>query len=160
YHGLSDDATEEQIFDRFSFQNFLGLQVGDDVPDAKTIWDFKQRIEAEGREGSRHLFESFNEVLESKGLLAREGSIIDASFVDAPRQRNNRDQNSQIKEGRRPEEFDKNPAIGRQKDSEARWAKKNNETHYGWKNHAKVDVKSKLIVKSQTTAANVHDSQI
>lgn len=160
FHGLSDDATEEQIFDRTSFKAFLGLRIGDDLPDAKTIWDFKQRIEAEEREGSRRLFEAFGEMLETKGLLAREGSIVDASFVDAPRQRNDRDQNRRIKEGERPEEFDENPAVGRQKDSEARWAKKNHETHFGWKNHAKVDLKSKLVIKSVTTSANVHDSQV
>lgn len=160
FHGLSDDATEEQIFDRTSFKSFLGLQIGDDIPDAKTLWDFKQRIEAGGREGSRRLFEAFGQMLESKGLLAREGSIVDASFVEAPRQRNDRDQNRRIKEGERPEEFDENPAVGRQKDSEARWTKKNQETHFGWKNHTKVDLKTKLIMRAKTTPASVHDSQV
>ena len=160
FHGLSDDATEEQIFDRTSFKNFLGLRIGDDIPDAKTLWDFKQRIEEDGREGSRKLFEAFGSIIESKGLIAREGSIVDASFVEAPRQRNDREQNQRIKEGKRPGEFDANPAVGRQKDSEARWTKKNNEVHYGWKNHVKADLKTKLILKSQTTAASVHDSQV
>jgi len=59
YHGLSDDATEEQIGDRLSFLNFLGLQLGDDIPDAKTIWDFKQRLEQDERQGSCRLFEAF-----------------------------------------------------------------------------------------------------
>ena len=114
------------------------------IPDAKTIWDFKQRLEENGREGSRKLFEVFNLQLEARGYIAREGSIIDASFTEAPRQRNSREQNQSIKEGGRPEEFDTNPAVGRQKDSEARWAKKNNEAHYGWKNHVKADLKTKL----------------
>lgn len=160
FHGLSDDATEEQIFDRASFKNFLGLRIGDNIPDAKTLWDFKQRIEAEGREGSRKLFDAFNQILEGKGLIAREGSIVDASFVEAPRQRNDRDQNQRIKQGERPSEFDQNPSVGRQKDSEARWTKKNHEVHYGWKNHVKADLKTKLIVNSLTTAAHVHDSQL
>ena len=98
YHGLSDDATEEQIFDRTSFKNFLGLRIGDEIPDAKTLWDFKQRIEADGREGSRKLFEAFGQHLENKSLIAREGSIIDASFIEAPRQRNDREQNQRIKQ--------------------------------------------------------------
>lgn len=160
FHGLSDDATEEQIFDRASFKNFLGLRIGDNIPDAKTLWDFKARIEAGGREGSRKLFEAFHQILEGKGLLAREGSIVDASFVEAPRQRNDRDQNRRIKQGERPPEFDQNPCVGRQKDSEARWTKKNHEVHYGWKNHVKADLKTKLILKSATTAAHVHDSQV
>jgi len=116
FHGLSDDAIEEQIFDRTSFKNFLGLR----IPDAKTLWDFKQRIEAEGREGSHKLFEAFSQILESKSLIAREGSIVDASFVEAPRQRNDREQNQRIKQGERPAGFDQNPAVGHQKDSDAR----------------------------------------
>lgn len=160
FPGLSDDATEEQIFDRTSFKHFLGLRLGDDIPDAKTLWDFKQRIEADGREGSRQLFEAFGQMLAGKGLIARAGSIVDASFVAAPRQRNERGQNQRIKQGERPEEFDANPAVGRQKDSEARWTKKHHETHYGWKHHVKADVKTKLILKAKTTPASVHDSQV
>ena len=160
FHGLSDDATEEQIFERTSFKNFLGLRIGDGIPDAKTLWDFKQRIEEGGREGSRKLFEAFGAHLEGKGLIAREGSIVDATFVEAPRQRNDREQNQRIKQGERPAEFDHNPAAGRQKDSEARWTKKNAQVHYGWKNHAKADLKTKLILKASTTAAHVHDSQV
>jgi IS5 family transposase len=160
FHGLSDDAAEEQIFDRTSFKSFLGLRIGDDIPDAKTIWDFKQRIEADGRAGGRKLFEAFGRMLEGKGLIAREGSIIDASFTEAPRQRNSREANQRIKQGGRPEEFDENPSVGRQKDSEARWAKKNNESHYGWKNHVKADLKTKIILRSTTTPASVHDSQV
>jgi len=143
FHGLSDDATEEQIFERTSFKSFLGLRIGDDIPDAKTLWDFKQRIEAEG-----------------KGIVAREGRIVDASFMPPPRRRNDRDTNQRIKKGERPEEFDTNPAVGRQKDSEARWIKKNNEVHYGRKNHVKADLKTKLILSSTATPASVHDSQV
>jgi transposase, IS5 family len=160
FHGLSDDATEAQIFDRTSFKNFLGLRIGDDIPDAKTLWEFKQRIEADGREGGRKLFDAFHQILEGKSIVAREGSIVDATFVEAPRQRNDREQNQRIKKGERPEEFDANPAVGRQKDSEARWTKKNSEVHYGWKNHVKADLKTKLIVRSRTTPASVHDSQV
>jgi IS5 family transposase len=160
FHGLSDDATEEQVFDRTSFKNFLGLRIGDDIPDAKTLWDFKQRIEEGGRAGGRQLFAEFGRMLEGQGLIAREGSIIDASFTEAPRQRHERGQNQRIKQGERPGEFDANPAVGRQKDSEARWTKKNHEAHYGWKNHGKADLKTKLILKSTTTPASVHDSQV
>ncbi len=160
FHGLSDDATEEQIFDRTSFKAFLGLRIGDDIPDAKTIWDFKQRIEEDGREGGRKLFDAFGQMLEGKGIVAGEGSIIHASFTQAPRQRNSREANQRIKQGERPAEFDENPAVGRQKDSEARWTKKNNESHYGWKNHVKADLKTKIILNSTTTPASVHDSQV
>lgn len=76
------------------------------------------------------------------------------------RQRNNREQNQSIKDGKRPEEFDADPAVGRQKDSDARWTKKDSQSHYGYKNHVKADLKTKLILKSKTTPASVHDSQV
>ena len=160
YHGLSDDAVEYQIKDRLSFMNFLDLQMGDSVPDARTIRDFKELIEKDGRDGSRKLFGNFHSSLTQQGLIAKEGSIIDAGFVDAPKQRNSREENKAIKEGKRPEGFGKNTPKGAQKDCDARWAKKNNETHYGYKNHAKVDAKSKLIDSYATTPANGHDSRV
>jgi len=160
YYGLSDDEAEFQIMDRFSFMQFLGLQPGDSVPDAKTIWDFKQLLEKDGRDGGRKLFERFGQLLQSQGMLAKEGSIVDASFVAAPKQRNSREENAQIKEGKRPEGFETDTAKGRQKDCDARWTKKNNEVHYGYKNHAKVDAKSKLVSAYATTPASVHDSQV
>jgi len=160
FHGLSDDEAEYQIKDRFSFLEFLGLRAGDRIPDAKTIWDFKQALEKEGRDGGRRLFERFGELLEASGMVAKEGTLVDASFVDAPRQRNTREENAEIKEGKRPKGFEKDTPKGRQKDCDARWVKKNQETHYGYKNHAKVDAKSKLVTGFATTAAQVHDSQV
>ena len=160
YHGLSDEATEFQIGDRLSFMHFLDLQMGDDIPDANTIWDFKELIERNDRDGSNKLFSCFHEFRNSQGLIAKEGSIIDASFVEAPKQRNSREQNKQIKEGKRPDGFEETSNKGAQKDCEARWTKKSNETHFGYKNHAKVDAKSKLIDSYATTPANVHDSQV
>ena len=160
YHGLSDDAVEYQIKDRLSFMNFLDLQMGDSIPDAKTIWDFKELIERDQRDSSAKLFEHFRSLLTQEGLIAKEGSIIDASFVDVPKQRNSREENNTIKEGGRPKGFEEDTAKGAQKDCDARWTKKNNEAHYGYKNHAKVDAKSKLIDSYSTTSANRHDSQV
>jgi len=160
YHGLSDEQSETQIRDRLSFMGFLGLHLGDAIPDARTIWDFKQALEREGREGTRRLFKQFERKLTEAGMIGREGSIVDASFVEAPRQRNSREENAQIKECKRPEGYGQASAKGRQKDCDARWAKKNGQRHYGYKNHVKVNAKSKLVMDFETTAANVHDSQM
>lgn len=159
YYGLSDAAVEEQVSDRFSFMAFLGLHPGDAVPDGNTVWDFREALERDGRKGTARLFARFDQMLEGEGLIGREGSLVDASFIEAPKQRNTREQNAEIKAGKRPEEFDKKTARGRQKDCDARWTKKNNETHYGYKNHARVDAKSKLVTKYATSEASLHDSQ-
>ena len=84
---------------------------------------------------------------------------VDASFTIAPRQRNTREENKMIKEGKGDELWNDNPNKKRHKDIDARWTKKNNETFYGYKNHAKVDTKSKFIDKYEVTDASVHDSQ-
>ncbi len=74
YHGLSDESTENQIGDRVSFQSFLDLQMGDDIPDGNTIWDFKELIKKGGRDGSNKLFAKFHEILDQQNLIAKEGS--------------------------------------------------------------------------------------
>ena len=108
----------------------------------------------------KELFDDFNSQLEGKGFKARKGQIVDASFVDAPRQRNSREENEQIKAGETPQRFQDNPHVGAQKDTEARWAKKNQETHFGYKNHATVDNQHKRIRDYDVTSAEVHDSQV
>ena len=76
---LSDDQTEFLITDRMSFQRFLGLALGSPVPDAKTIWYFREQLTKNGV--IDELFKDFNRLVESQGLIARQGSIIDATFM-------------------------------------------------------------------------------
>ena len=97
------------------------------------------------------LFIDYFKELEDKGIVTHTGTIIDATFVDAPRQRNTREENKTIKSGEVPEEWTENTPKAKhklaQKDTDARWTNKNNETHYGYKNHAKVDADSKIITR-------------
>jgi IS5 family transposase len=82
YYNLSDGQIEYQILDRLSFCRFLGLSLNDRVPDEKTIWDFRDRLVGKGLD--KELFDQFAGLLEKHGLIAHEGKIIDASFVEAP----------------------------------------------------------------------------
>lgn len=157
YYNLSDEQTEYQINDRLSFQKFLGLTLSDGVPDQKTIWLFRERLTHQGR--VRKLFKRFERHLKESGLTGQEGKIIDASFVDVPRQRNSREENADIKLGKVPESFKKNENRLEQKDVEARWTKKGEEVHYGYKDHVKADKTTKLIEDYEVTDASVHDSQ-
>ena len=102
YYNLSDNQIEYQILDRLSFGRFLGLTLNDRVPDEKTVWEFKERMTKLDLE--KELFAVFHSKLEDNGLIAHEGKIIDASFVEMPRQRNNCEENKHIKEnGTAPE---------------------------------------------------------
>jgi len=157
YYNLSDSQIEYQILDRLTFCRFLGLTLNDKVPDEKTVWDFRNKLIQKGLE--KELFAKFTSLLERHGLIAHEGKIIDASFVEAPRQRNGREENQEIKSGKTPTDWDDRPNKKRQKDVDARWTKKNKETHYGYKDHVKIDNKHKFIDTYTATDASVHDSQ-
>ena len=155
-YNLADDGIEYQVRDRLSFMRFLGLQLEDRVPDAKTVWLFREHLK--GLQLVDDLFQRFHAQLAAHGYMARAGQMVDATFVEAPRQRNSREENTQIKAGTPPADW---PAKKRrQKDVEARWTKKNQEIHYGYKNHVNADEAHKLVRDYAVTNAAVHDSQV
>jgi len=161
YYNLSDEQTEFQIKDRFSFMQFLNLQIGSKVPDEKTIWHFKNTLAQKGLMDT--LFDLFGNTLLEKGIVANEGSIVDATFVDVPRQHNSREENADIKKGAVPLSFGEKDNNGNQsklsqKDTDAQWARKGGERHYGYKNHVKADEKTKVITRFTITGAAPHDS--
>ena len=157
YYNLSDEQMQFQILDRLSFMRFLGLTLSDRVPDEKTIWLFRENLIEKNLVDK--LFSKFLSSLEKANLIGKEGRMVDASFIEVPRQRNTREENQEIKEGLLPHEWEKNSNKLSQKDLDARWTKKNNQVFYGYKDHVKVDKKSKLIISYEVTDAAVHDSQ-
>lgn len=155
YH-LSDEQLEYQINDRLSFMRFLGLQLSDKVPDAKTYWYFREALTKTGVIDKAFIL--FRDRLRSHGYMLNEGKIIDASLVKAPIQRNSREENAKIKDGDIPDDWSDDKKS--QKDTDASWTKKHGKNHFGYKNHIKVDSKSKLIDEFEVTTASVHDSQV
>jgi transposase, IS5 family len=155
-YNLSDAAMEAQMLDRLSFMRFLGLGLGDKMPDEKTIWLFREQLKEAGLIDS--LFFRFDEHLRNSGFSARKGQIVDASIVEVPRQRNKREENEKIKNGEEIEDW--KDAKRRQKDVDARWVKKNGQNHYGYKNHICVDVNHKFVRNWDVTDASVHDSNV
>src|SRR5215218_10275207 len=119
---LSDDATEFQIRDRLSFMRFLGLGLEHPVPDAKTVWLFREQLTRAGAiEG---LFATFDAALKAEGYLAMSGQIVDASIVVCPKQRNTDAEQQAIKAGHIPEGWQDQPKRLAQKDRDARWTLK------------------------------------
>jgi len=156
-YGLSDEQTQYQILDRRSFHDFLDITEADTVPDQNTIRGFRETLTRSNLHDE--LFDAYARRLEEKGLITRKGNIVDASFVEVPRQRNRRQENESIKRGELPDGWEKDPKRLSHKDMDARWTKKNQQTFYGYKNHATVDLESKLIIRAEVTDASVHDSQ-
>ena len=157
-YNLSDDQVEYQMRDRLSFVRFLALTLEDKVPDAKTVWLYREQLSQAGV--IEALFDDFDGYLKSQGYQAMGGQIIDASIVAAPIQRNSREENEQIKRGESPEAWAHKPSKGRQKDTQARWTKKHGKRHYGYKNHINIDRQHKLVRRYRVTDASVHDSQV
>ena len=139
---------------------FLKLGFEDRVPDSKTVWLFRENLKE--LKLMEALFVRFHEQLAARGYIAKAGQMIDATFVEVPRQRNNREENLQVKAGETPAEWQKeeNKSMLAQKDLDARWTKKNKQSYYGYKSHINADARHKLIQSYKVTTASVHDSQV
>jgi transposase, IS5 family len=156
-YGLSDEQTQFQILDRRSFHRFLEITEADAVPDQNTVREFRENLTRSKL--FDELFDVYHRRLADRGFITRKGNIVDASFVEVPRQRNRKSENESIKRGELPEGWEKNKKRLSHKDLDARWTKKNDQTFYGYKNHVNVDLESKLIVRGDVTDASIHDSQ-
>ena len=132
-YNLSDDKMEYMINDRISFQRFLGLDMDSTIPDATTIWTFREKLTQKGQ--IKELFDKFNQQLEEQGYILRDGSIVDSTIVQKPRKHTD------------------------SYDDGAGWTKKGDQTYYGYKDHVKVDKSSKIIVSCKVTAANISDNR-
>ncbi|GHU06030.1 IS5 family transposase ISMac22 [Alphaproteobacteria bacterium] len=170
-YNLSDDQAEFQIRDRLSFMRFLGLGFHDRVPDSKTIWLFRELlVRAEAIDA---LFDRFEARLGENGYLAMSGQIVDATIVQAPKQRNSNEEKDALKEGRIPEEWEDKPAKLAQKDRDARWTMKRGRVRrlengcpkgpeimvpaFGYKSHISIDRRHGLIRKWDVTHAAAND---
>jgi IS5 family transposase len=177
-HSLSDERAEYLIRDRLSFMRFLGLGLADTVPDANTIWTFREaltRTKLRGKPAIEVLFRRFDTALSAAGFLAMGGQIIDATIVAAPKQRNTDGEKREIKEGRVPAEWATRPAKLRQKDRDARWTVKYTKAKpsedgaprvdlaipaFGYKNHVGIDRRHRLIRRWTVTDASRHDGAL
>jgi transposase, IS5 family len=177
-HSLSDERTEYLIKDRLSFMRFLGLGLADPVPDANTIWTFREaltRATLDGKPAIEVLFRAYEAALTKAGFLAMGGQIIDASIVAAPKQRNSDGEKADIKAGRIPEAWKAKPDKLAQKDRDARWtvkfskAKPSNDGSprvdlavpaFGYKNHVGIDRRHGLIRTWTVTDAARNDGAL
>ena len=94
-NSLSDDRAEFLVNDRLPFMRFLGLGLADEVPDAKTVRVFRERLtKAEAVEA---LFRRFDQAIRDAGYILMSGQIVDARLVGAPKQRNTEAEKAEIK---------------------------------------------------------------
>jgi hypothetical protein len=154
---------------------FLRLSLAQSVPDANSVWNFREpltRAKIDGKLAIEVLFKHFDAALTKAGFLAMAGQIIYATIVAAPKQRNTEAEKEDIKEGRIPEDWKRKPAKLRQKDRDARWTVKYSKAKptedgakrvdlaipaIGYKNHVGIDRAHGLIRTWAATDASRHD---
>jgi len=138
WFNLADEAAEDAIYDSRAMKEFVGIDFDmDDVPDATTLLHFRHLLE--GKRLQKAVFDKINECMEAEGVLLRGGSIVDATFVEAP-------------------SSTKNSAKSR--DPEMKQGKKGNTWHFGMKAHIGVDAYSGVVHTVEATAANVSDIEV
>ena len=101
-YNLSDEECEHQVLDRRSFQCFCLLDGVLHIPDARTLWNFKQRL-AQGGLGAQAIFDAISQQLQQHGYLPRGGQIVDASIVSAPFTRIKDEERQTINQGDTPQ---------------------------------------------------------
>lgn len=157
-YNLADEAPEYRVKDRLSFMRSLGLSLAASVPDAKAMWVF--RGELKEHQLTEKLFDRFDECLRALNVELKSGQIVDAAFVTVPIRRNNREENALIKEGAIPIEWGKEPHKLAQKDTDARWTKKNGASICGYKDHINMDRGAQPITAWEGAPAQVRGSQV
>lgn len=168
---LADERTKYLINDHLSFMPFLGLDLSDRVPDAKTVWLFRERlIQAGAIDG---LFNRFDATLRNAGYLPMSGQILDATLVAAPKQRNTNAEKADLRVGRIPQDWQYKPAKLSHKNRHACWTLKFTKAKrqdggtipstdiaipfFRYKSHISIDRKFRLIRKWKATDAAASD---
>ena len=169
-HGLSLRQTEYLVRDRLSWMRFCGLGPGDEVPDANTLWDFREALIA--ARALDRLFGRLDRAIQAAGYLPMGGQIIDATLVAAPKQRNTEAEKAAIKAGNIPDDWKDKPSKLRQKDRDARWTVKFSKAKpsedgdaridiaipvFGYKNHISIDRRHGVIRRHKASDAAAHD---
>jgi IS5 family transposase len=145
WYRLSDADLEEALNDRMSFRRFLGLSLEDASPDHTTLCRFRNRLGEAGL--AEKLFLEFERQLEKRGLLLKQGTMVDATLVETP-----------YRPAREDKDGETIPAVDADAALTARQGKHG--THYGYKAHAGVDVDTRLIRRLKLTPANVNETVV
>ena len=135
WYALADEALEDALYDSQALRGFAGIELGfDPVPDATTVLHFRHWLER--HDLTRVVFDEVGAMLEERGLLMRQGTIVDATIVAAAPSTKNKTKT---------------------RDPEMHQTKKGNQWHFGMKVHIGVDVASGVVHTLTGTAANEAD---
>lgn len=141
---LSDEELEDQLADRLSFQQFVGLGYDEEIPDFTTFWKFKEKLAKAGL--TQKIFEEIVNRIEERGLVLKRGTIIDATLIQSANRPMTKEKREKAKES---------PQL----DADAAGTSQGGKKHFGYKGHIGMDEGSKIIRKCELTPANVPDHE-
>ncbi|MGN1209432.1 MAG: IS5 family transposase [Duodenibacillus sp.] len=163
YYNQSDEQFAETLVTNLLVQDCLSISSPKDLPKAKTLWKYREIFVKHGIFQSMlnsQIKEQTAEIESAVPGLTKRNVTIDASFVEAPKQRNSREENAAIKDGRGDDLWRDQPNKRRHKDLDARWTKKHGKTYYGYKAHVVTSAATNLVIDLASTSAAVHDAKI
>lgn len=143
-YGISDEELEYQVADRITFQRFLGFP--NTIPDYSTVWYFREEL-SKG-ETAENIWDEVKNQIKEKGIIMSKGVIQDATFIHADPGKTNSGMN------------DRGKGEPSSRNEDASWAKKNEKSIFGYKEHIKTDIKTELITEIAVTTAKTHDGRI
>jgi len=153
WYALSDPALEEALKDRLSFRRFLGVGLSEKLPDHSSLWRFREALSSEL---SGRIFVEIGRQIEAAGFILKQGSLIDASLIPAA-----------VNAPKKPDDPlppgpDGRPAsklVRSELDPDATWTKKEGSYYFGYKIHASMDERSRIIRRVLLTPANINESE-
>jgi len=155
WYGLSDPGLEDALNDRISFIRFSGFSLSSPLPDYSTICRFRNTLlELNLYE---RLFEEILKQLEDKGLLVKEGAIVDATIIESSR-RPKKVLEIMPEDRKEEDTTDVSSIISYSNDTDATWIKKGKRPYYGYKAHISVDAKDGYVIGGHVTPANTADT--
>lgn len=155
WYGLSDERLEEELADRVTFRRFVGLGLADETPDHTTLWRFREALGAAGLQTAA--FAEINRQFDARGLILRQGTLIDATLVEAQAARPRPPKEQQeTPPGERPP----SKLVRSTVDPDADWTRRGGRRHFGYKGHIAVDQGSGLIRQQMMTPASVNETRV
>lgn len=144
WYNLSDPQLEEALADRLSFHRFIGLSLDEPTPDHVTLWRFRQELGR--RKLDQALFEEINRQLEVRGLVLKQGTLLDATLVQA--------------QARPPKGGGPGRGFRSEVDADADWTRRGRHYFFGYKAHLAVDQHTNLVRRAVLTSAKIYESEV
>ena len=155
WFSLSDEQVEYQILDRTSFQDFLDISYAH-VPDFTTVWRFREQLKEYNLK--KDIWTELQNQILKQGFLVEKGHIQDATFIES--QLGKKRYSNEKRARKNGEKIEYSQKQKNHIDQDAKFSIKNNQVHFGYKDHIKIDIDHHFVRSYEVTPGNIHDNNI